>query len=659
MKLRRRSRPAPAPPRASTLQWLAAGYVAAALPHATYLPAWVILGAVAFALWRLWGARTPRVLPTRIGRFALAALTVTLIGLQFGTLLGRSPGVALMVLMLALKLLETDKARDVHVTVYLCYFLTATQFLQSQSPLLALYAVVPVWLLTAALIDLQHGAAAKPLARLRLSGLLLLQAVPIAIALFMLFPRLQGPLWGLPRDAYTASSGLSDVMRPGNISELTLSDAVAFRVTFHGAAPSPAQLYWRGPVLWHTDGSAWTPGPPQPTLRSVSYRALTPALDYTVTLEPHHQRWLFALDLPAAAPASARITPEFQVLADRPVHERARYRLRSYPDYRTGALSAAELGRALQLPYGVNPRARRLAAQWRMQAGGAADVVEAALRYFRTGSFSYTLTPRLVAGDFVDAFLFKSREGFCEHYAASFTFLMRAAGVPARVVTGYQGGELNDIGDYWVVRQRDAHAWTEVWLEQSGWTRVDPTAAVAPERVRMGLRNARLSSGERVLFESGDGPAWQQALHRMRDGWDALNNGWNQWVLGYGAARQQALLSRFGLDSHNSWTYAAALVAVLTPILLALGWWSGRNVPAADALARAYGRYCAKLARRGLAPYAHEGPMDHAARIAAARPDLGPRIADISARYQALRYGRGSTAEALRDFERHVRAFRV
>lgn len=657
--MRSQPRPAPAPPRAPTLRWLAGGYIAAVLPHATYLPAWTVACAVLFALWRLWGIRSPRVLPGRAGRVALAALTVALVALQFGHLLGRSPGVALMVSMLGLKLLETERPRDVHVTVYLCYFLIATQFLHSQAPLFAVYTVIPVWLLTAALVDLQHPAAALPAARLRLAGSMLLQAVPIAAVLFVLFPRVQGPLWGLPGDAYNASSGLSDIMRPGNISELTLSDAVAFRVTFAGPVPSPTDFYWRGPVLWYTDGATWSAGPAPVWAPPGKFQSAAPAVHYTVTLEPHQQRWLFALDLPGAPPAMARMTPDFQVVADQPVHERIRYSLRSYPDYRTGALDTAERARALQLPPHINPRARLLAREWRTRAAGHADIVASALGYLRREPFSYTLTPPLVpAGEFVDTFLFRTREGFCEHYAASFTFLMRAAGVPARVVTGYQGGELNAFGRYWTVRQQDAHAWAEVWLEERGWTRVDPTAAVAPERVRMGLRNARLNAGERILFETDGGTLWYALRTHTRDGWDALNNGWNQWILGYGPGNQRELFSRFGLDTHNSWVYAGALLAALTPLLLALGWWSGRQSEAKDPVAIAYARYCAKLARRDLAPRAHEGASDHALRAAAARPQIAPAVMDLNARYQALRYGREPTPEALREFIRRVRAFR-
>lgn len=632
------------------------------LPHALHLPAWLGVLVAALGAWRYAAARRGLRLPPTWLRLLLTVATLIAIHGRYGTLLGRDAGAALLVAMLGLKLLELREPRDVYVAVFLGYFLVVVQFLYTQAPYMVLYLLGVVALLTALLVDLNRQGGAPLRDTLRLAGVMLGWALPLALVLFVLFPRISGPLWGLPNDAYSGMSGLSNEMAPGRISELSLSDAVAFRVAFDGPVPPPAQRYWRGPVFALTDGEHWRAAPASEQAAHAApppYSRLGAPLAYTVTLEAHNRDWLFALELPATVPAFARIGDDFELRSTAPVRERLRYRMASYPDYRTAAPGDAERRRALQLPAAGNPRARALAAEWRARLGEPAAIVEAALALYRNEPFVYTLRPPRIDEDFVDGFLFGTRRGFCEHYAASFAFLMRAAGVPARVVTGYQGGELNPVGNYLVVRQRDAHAWTEVWLGDRGWVRVDPTAAVAPERIERGIDLALQDEAGAVRFAPRQADWLAQLWRGSRDTWDAFNNRWNQWVLAYGPERQRALLSGLGFGG-VSWQGVAAVLMTAAGALLGfvvmLGLKAQRR--ATDVAARCYQAFCDKLARRGLARAAHEGPADYARRIGRARPELAHEVERISALYIALRYRTQAPERGLARLRREVRAFR-
>lgn len=639
------------------LEWLLGSLALAVVPHLSHLPIWVSGLFALVALWRLAIARRGLALPGRGPLLLLTALATGGIYLSFGTLFGRDAGVAMLVVMLALKLLEARALRDGMVAAFIAYFLAISSLLFSQGIPTAVYLLAVTLAITAALIGLNHPQSALGgRARLRLAGAMLLQALPAMALLFVLFPRLPGPLWGLPRDAFGAASGLSDTMSPGSISHLGLSDAVAFRVKFSGQVPPTAQLYWRGPVLWDFDGRTWSAGRTETAVEGAKFTAFGTPVRYVVTLEPEPGRWLFALDLPAATPPGATLSPDYQLLAAQPVRRRIRYTMTSYPTYRTPLrLSRAERERALRLPPGADPQARALAARWRAETGGAEGVIARALAMFHDEPFVYTLNPPLLGANPVDGFLFGSRRGFCEHYAGSFAFLMRAAGIPARVVTGYQGGELNPLGDYLIVRQADAHAWVEVWLADRGWVRIDPTAAVAPQRVQVGIAGAFPET------EAGPGLVSERApwLRNLRLSWDALNNGWNQWVLGYDQQRQTALLSRLWRRPASWQELGLTLAAAMAGLLLALGGltlWQLRTGKRPETAA-VYDRFCAKAARLGLPRRPGEGPQDFTRRIARQRPELAQAAARIGELYIRLRYGPAASKAEIRRLRRLVRRF--
>jgi transglutaminase-like putative cysteine protease len=631
--------------------WLLGAGLAALLPLAPHLPAWLVGAAAAAMALRAWLIHAHEPVPSRW----VLSLTVIpgVVGVitQYRTMFGQTPGVALLVILLALKQLESGDRRDAFVIVLLCYFLLLSSLFYSQAIPSAVALVVAVAVTTSALASVSDSRQ-PPLRLLRLSGLMLAQAVPLLLVLFILFPRVGGPLWGLPRDAYSTQSGLSDTMSPGSIGSLVLSEAIAFRVKFSGRLPPRNELYWRGPVLTVFDGTTWRAAG-FGVARQLPYEAAPRDAAYEVTLEPHNRRWLFALDFPTQLPADAVIASDYQLLATTPVIQRRRYEARSEFGITPGAQESRTVLRlASSLPRG-NPRALALGRDLRARGGGDVETLRQVLAFFVRQRLAYTLEPPPLDADSVDAFLFETRQGFCEHFAGAFVFVMRAAGVPARVVTGYQGGEINPVDGYLEVRQSDAHAWAEVWLAGRGWTRIDPTAASFPLRIERNLA-AVMPARELPLLMR---PDWAWRLHNMRQRWDALANDWNQWVLGYNPQRQRDFLSRLGMSSPDWRSMTAALATLSTGVLLALGAWAVHRRRRLDPAQAAWLRATSRLARRGLPRHPWEGPKDYASRIAATRPEIATAIREIAGLYARIRYGRVD-ADALDNLRSRVAAFK-
>ncbi|MGZ8211658.1 MAG: transglutaminase TgpA family protein [Burkholderiales bacterium] len=643
------------PLRLRQLLWMTAALLMVAAPHAGRLPWWLTLLTLTLVGWRLYLARCRLNLPHRALIATVVVGTSTGVFLHYGTLFGRDAGVGLLVVMLTLKLLETQTRRDAMLLAFLSCFLVITNFLYSQTIATALYMLACVWIITAGMIGVQYASApGRPLDQLRTSGVMLVQSVPLMLVLFLLFPRVQGPLWGLPSDAHRATTGLSDTMTAGSLSSLTLSEAVAFRVSFKSPMPELKRMYWRGPVLVDYDGRTWRAAPfgfARPT-----YDTTYHPVEYTVTVEPHGKPWLFAIDLPGRLPPHSLATHDMQIISARAVTTRTRYDIVSFLDFAYGAdEKPATLQRALALPPHFNPKTAALARELRKREPDDRALMQAVLTMFNREGFAYTLSPPLLGQHSVDEFLFGTKSGFCEHYSSAFAVLLRAAGIPARVVTGYLGGEVNPFGDYLIVRQADAHAWTEVWLKGEGWIRVDPTAAVSPARVEQGLSAAVESSHTLPLFMRSDSPL----LRKLRLTWDSAANGWNQWVLGYSAERQRALLTRFGLDDTTWRTLAALLLVATAAVTLALGLFTLQRVRVRvrDPITRAYMVFCRKLHSAGLPRYASEGPLMYAERMARARPDLEPFVRRFLALYTRLRYGAEAPAAELQELQALARDF--
>jgi transglutaminase-like putative cysteine protease len=608
--------------KSDTLLLLAAALMVLA-PHFEHLPPWISIGVCATLLWRAaitWlGKRMPPI-------WLLLPISVAAMGgvyRTYHTLLGRDAGVAMLALLLAFKLLEMRARRDLFVVVFLSFFVLLTNFFYSQSMPTALFMVATLIVLLTAQQSFQYTGTVPPLAaRLRTSARIFLLAAPLAMLLFVGFPRIQGPLWGLPGDAHAGKTGISDSMAPGTLSSLAQSEEVAFRVRFIDPRPAQNQLYWRSIVLGDYDGRTWTRVPRRRGMQrlEVTINARGKPVRHEITMEATGKRWLALLEL--AGPDQrvpgylVRDSDEMEAFTTDPVGQRVRFSASAYLDYQLQAGERPErMRRWLELPAGFNPRTLALAGQLKQAApdAGAAQLAQTVLTRFRTERYNYTLEPPLLGRDAVDDFLFNSKAGFCEHYAGAFVVLMRAMGVPARVVTGYQGGEMNPVDGFLTVRQSDAHAWAEIWTAGAGWTRVDPTSAVAPERVSQNLARALPKPapfGLGPLMDLQNDPdSW---LAQLRFGYAAMNNSWNQWVLDYNPDRQRSFLEELGAAFGN---WRSALGAALIGVLLLTLRWRRQQRPA-DPLEALYQLFCRQQARHGYTRQADEGPQSYAMRLA-------------------------------------------
>ncbi len=607
-------------------------------PLAGHLPAWTIALAIALLAWRGWLAWRARPLPGRWVVGALLALAVGLTLLTHRTIVGTEAGVTLIVMLLALKTLELRARRDAMVVFFLGFFTLLANFLFSQSLATAAAMLVALLGLLTALVNAHLPVGRPPLAQsMRTAARMALLGAPIMLALFLLFPRM-APLWGVPAETLAGRSGLAGQMSIGSMASLVLDDSVALRVRFDtpgGEPPPQSSLYFRGPVLTAFNGREWY-ALSQPEARAITWASPTPAhlqvegepLRYEVTLEPSRRPWLLTLDAARERPELpqgtwALMSPELQWMASRPVLSVLRYRAESHLRFTHGPQRRTPEMRAyVQLPPGLNPRTQALARQMQadpqLAAGGAQAYVDAALARLRTGGYTYTLEPGVYGEHTADDFWFDRKEGFCEHIASAFVVLMRALDVPARIVTGYQGGQMNAIDGYWTVRQSDAHAWAEVWQEGRGWLRVDPTGAIAPDRV--GLFQ-RLQAPRGVFGTAMDAVVGRTMVQHLRAAWEAMNNGWNQWVLNYTQGRQLDLLKSLGMQSPSAQDLVR-LMGVLAALAAAGGvlwaaWERRRHDPWQRLLLQARTR----LARAGLPLPPHTPPRSMARQ---ARERFGP-----------------------------------
>ena len=642
------------------------------LPQVAHLPVWASVLAAAVLVWRGWLALQGRPLPGRWWLVALLLVTLAATWATHRTLLGRDAGVTLVVMLLTLKTMELRARRDALVIFFLGFFAMLTNFFYSQSlPVAAAMLVALLGLLTA-LVN-AHRPVGQPSLR-ESAGVALRMALagaPVMIALFVFFPRF-APLWGIPSDALTGRSGLSSSMEVGNVAKLALDDGIAMRVKFEGEPPPQRDLYFRGPVLSRFDGRNWTargggdgfeaavgPGPADLQVSGAPIR-------YEVTLEPSNRPWLLTLDVAGTPPQlppnrHARMTADMQWLAYRPITDLLRYRAESHPQFRYGLTGWDKRPRRdfspdLQLPPGFNPRTLALAEELRQSTGGDPDaLVRAALERLRTGGYTYTLEPGVVGQHTADEFWFDTKAGFCEHISSAFVVLLRAAGVPARIVTGFQGGEVNPVDRYWTVRNADAHAWTEVWFADRGWVRIDPTGSVMPGRIG---QYQRLRAPDGVVA-GAIGTLSPTLLAQLRAGWEAVNNHWNQWVLNYTQSRQFDLLKSLGFES-PSWQDLARIIAGLLAAA-ALGgfawarWERSQHDPWLRLLARARRR----LGEAGIdtPPQAPPRALVQPVAQSTLPPELRQQLTDWLLALERLRYapataGSASLATLQREFQR-------
>jgi protein-glutamine gamma-glutamyltransferase len=648
---------------ARTLWLLLGGYLGSVVLNMHHVSVWCLPLAFGAAIWR---ARLRQTSPSR-SRRVLRVIVVVIITLTvligFRTLNGIQAGASLLVSMAALKITETSTPRDWLIVIASSVFLLLSACLDAQTLWrLPLYGA-QLSVLCMGMYALGAGSDVPSTGVLaRRAGVSIGAAVPFALLLFLFVPRLPGSFWALPRQ-HEAVTGLSDEMNPGVISELSESGEIAARVRFDGAVPPIEQRYWRGFVLHNFDGNTWRrqhigqhvdPGHAQP--RSVT----GPTYHYEISLEPTQYPILLALELPTRAPESvdgAYLTSDDQLAQRQAADRTINYRLESYVRrVNSDTLPSTERQFDLQLPLqNHNVRSSELARSLREQSDSDIDYVRRVLDYFQRGGFSYTLTPGLQDVASVDSLLFRTHEGFCGHYASAFAFLMRAGGIPARVVTGYLGGVWNRYGGYLLVRQSDAHAWTEVWLEGRGWVRVDPTAVVAPARLTRGVDG--LLSGSNTLAGTFLGASW---ISNTVQAWQAVNAWWQDEFVGFDFNRQRRLLDWLGIQDHHLRALALLLAIGGGLWLLIIAWGlRPRQVRAQDALTRSWRQLEHKLRRTAPPRALHEGPIAYAQRVALHRPELAAPLMALARRYAHLRYGPGASAAELQQFRRAVRLMRA
>jgi transglutaminase-like putative cysteine protease len=647
-----------------SLLWISACLALTLLVEIATLPIWVTLTVAAAAGIRLIRAARGHDAPPRSIRLIIGALAIGLLFLQFRTFNGLSAGTALLGLIAGLKLLETRTRRDIYVITMIIYFLSLAALLEGESFWLLSYLIGVCWLTTSTLLRLTSSARNSDWrGSVRHAGRILAQALPLAMAFWLFFPRFGGPLWQMPDSGSNATSGLSDSMSPGDITNLAMSDEVAFRVRFKAGSgtPPPEERYWRGPVLHDFDGHAWRRTESAPVV-APGLRFQGPAYRYTVSLEPSQHNWIFVLDWPSRWDAErAFLTSDYMLMEPYPLSQPIDVAATSY-----GRVQASQpLGpgmrrRDTRLPAGRNPRSLRLAQELRSAHPDDTGYVDAVLAMFHSQAFFYTLTPPRLGADPVDGFLFDTKRGFCGHYASAFAALMRAAGIPARVVTGYQGGTYNRFADYWILRQSDAHAWDEVWLEGRGWVRVDPTTAIAPERVEHGLKDA-------VTADAPQFSRWQQRTPWFADlrlRLDALRLLWRERILRFDQSSQERLLELLHIPEPDGQKVALVLAACLVLGMTWLTWQVRRELKFSprDPVQRAYERLCRRLRSAGVERISSEGPEAYAARVSLLRPDLAAPVTALCRQYSTLRYGAtagsGPGSADTNKFSAAVRRFR-
>lgn len=643
----------------NVLALLMIAQVAVVLPHTVQLSPWIIAVCLVCGIWRTMVYQGRWTFPPSWVKALLVVAAVVGVSASGASAFSVETASSLLIVSFALKLVEMKTRRDAYVVIFLSYFVIATEFLFSQSLVVALYEIVAAVLVTAAMIGLnQLRTNVRPGASLRLAGALLGQALPLTLVLFVFFPRV-APLWSVPVPSAT-STGISDRVTPGDIADLSQSDEIAFRAVFAGSAPSPNEMYWRGVVYDRFDGETWTQGRPLPRLapeQIVPPEQRGVGLSYTLLQEPTFATFLFGVTTPVPKNGQIELRQSYTMQAETPLMSLLRYDVTSYPEFVRGAAltyDSPTIQRALALPEGDNPRAREWARRELAKAGSVPAYVQRVLDEV-ANQFTYTLKPPLLTTQSsIDEFWFDTRAGFCVHFAGSFVYLMRAAGIPARMVGGYQGGELNPLTGHMVVRQYDAHAWTETWQPGIGWQRNDPTFAVAPERIRTGL-SAALSADDRSSLSAltnarlnGFG-SYNQLLYLF----DSLEHRWNMWVVGYDTNAQLDYLTEL-LGARPSPATIAIAVSVGGALSLgfaALALFLRRPGAPKDLLTRSFLQFCAVAARRGVIKEPWESPMAFVSRAATHYQLPAQQVAEVVAGMEHLLYNHPAGAKQSR-FER-------
>lgn len=632
----------------------------AVLPHFVHLAVSISLFFCGVLLFRFITAYLLQSEHPRWMNFVLLLAGIGLVVINYSGSVGKDFGVSMLVAMLGLKVLEVRNYRDAYVLIFLTGFTLVTQFLYNQEIFIFVYIFSIALVLLVFLLWLNQISSRFDFRQLLPQALkLTLQALPVMLVLFVFFPRLQGPLWGFTGDDGLAVSGISGKITPGSISQLIQSSETAFRVSFEDPQqlPPPNQRYWRGPVINRTDGFNWN-NRERPRAADPGFQALGEPIAYQVTMENNRQHWVFALDLPIEIPAETVMTSSYTVRSKEKINSRVTFAFVSTTQYIADEMTPEQRESSLQLPANITPRMRELVARLQQRNPDQAGYIQSTLDYFNQENFIYTLSPPELKNNPADEFLFESRKGFCEHYATSFVLLMRLAGIPSRVVAGYQGGEWNPTGNYLIVRQSDAHAWAEVWLDGTGWMRVDPTSAVSPERIENSINNAVTGDDSAVVFRV---PSHGLVGNLLREaGWlaDSMELNWHRWVVGFSQERQRFFLDSSGLDFLEGYRLGlGAIVLASVVIIIMVLLFMGRRVDPRDEERRIWDRFLRKLHKAGFEWHPSDGPQTILDKASKQFPAQLNRLESITALYIQLRYGRSREENGLQRFRQLVSQF--
>jgi len=640
---------------------LLAGIHLSALPLYTEMPITIILLLLMLSIWQFFIIRNNKPNPVKPLQLIIIFASFSIVLYSYGHIFGQQPGIALVTLMTILKLFETKTNRDCYIIIYSSFFIIASNFFHSQSIWLMFYDYLVVLLLLSILIALSDRLKSSSFQlRLNMATRFSLYAIPLMLVLFVLFPRIPGPLWSLPDDAFTSQTGLSEEMSPGSINRLISSSAIAFRVKFKDDIPPHTQRYWRGAVLSLYDGKTWKRNDaPAKAKPNILYNNSHQGFHYNITLEPTNLNWLLALEYPLSYNPKYKYNREAMLLTTNKINNVINYSIDSQTDSINQSLFKEEDYKNRLLPADRNPLTITLARDLLIASSyNTQRYINNVLSYFKDNEFVYTLNPGLLGKNAMDDFLFNSRRGFCEHYSSTFVYLMRAAGIPSRVVVGYQGGEMNPLDDYMIVRQSDAHAWAEVWVNNH-WTRIDPTAAVSPDRIEQGVLNAGLEQNRLPLLLVTN----NDFIKNLAFAYDSFQNNWNQWVIGFNQNKQNELLKFLGFENTSASNLILLLVSCLTILGFVITWLLlKQNATTNDRVQHYYNLFCQKLNRYGIQRNLNEGPADFETRIHNAIPLSKQTKNDISfilRTYRTLHYGNKLDDSLIDRYIKKVKSFKL
>ncbi len=647
------------PIRQNTLKTLFLALLIAGFPHFFNLPIWVTSVFFACILLKYYLVSIEKDKAAPYIPILLAIPIISLVYFQFGTLLGIEASISLLVVMLGLKVFELSDYRDAMLSLFLGFFVVVTVFLFQQQLIIALYLLICGFMLTLSLLKLNDYTGRQPhRQQIKTTFELSVGSIPIILILFFIFPRLDSPLWSLPGSNGQAQTGMSESMSPGNFTKLVQSSAPAFRATFNQKAPAQDELYWRGPVLENFDGKRWSRTKSiakiSETNESNTVENIGDAFSYQITLEAHQNRWVFPLDMAIDSGKDAITNSLGETLSKEVIRKTSQFEFSSATTFSFDSNAhGTKLSAALRLPTRTAPKTRALAEKLFLEVNGDKKrFVDRVLSRFTEMPYAYTLEPKPMSSDYIDSFMTDTMEGFCEHYSSSFVVMMRAVGIPARVVTGYQGGEYNEHGDYYLIRQSDAHAWTEIWLAGEGWIRKDPTSMVSPERVNQGIESAfagsnLLPSTIRISF-----------LKKLNMRWDTMNYYWSKWVISYNNTLRTDLINRFkslmksiGKQLVISLTTLALLVFI-TLILKQFFLSSKSSTSEEESLYRRFIKHNNKI--YDTEKKQSETELQYANRLSNKNSEHAKEIQAITSRYLAIRYGNQESTSELKKLKESI-----